>query len=117
MQQGSPELLYHQPSSAYVAGLLGEYSLLDPADPLVQQLIPLRPDGGQWLLRPEQVFLSTDAGHGIAGQVVQQSFRGSHFLTTVQAGRQRILAASRDASLQPGAAVFVSVAADCWLLQ
>lgn len=117
VQQGSPELLYHQPSSAYVAGLLGEYTLLDPRDSSVQQLIPLRTDSGQWLVRPEQVFLSAEAGHGIAGQVLQQSFRGSHFLTTVRVGEQTILAASRDAALQAGAPVYVSVAADCWLLQ
>jgi hypothetical protein len=83
----------------------------------VQQLIPLRTDSGRWLVRPEQVFLSTEAGNGIAATVLQQSFRGSHFLTTVRVGEKAILAASRDASLQPGATVFVSVAADCWLLQ
>lgn len=116
VQQGSPVLLYQQPASAYVAGLLGEYSLLDPHDLLVQQLIPLKPDTGQWLLRPEQVILSTHTGNGIEARVMEHSFRGSHYITTLQLGTQLLLAVS-NAEISPGSPVYVAVNANCWLLE
>ena len=78
VQQGSPQQVYRQPASAYVAGLFGDYNLLRGADWQALQPTPAPTPGAALLLRPEQLAL-TAAGAGLRGTVRAVRFGGSFY--------------------------------------
>lgn len=70
IQQGSPRQIYFEPNDEYVAGLFGNYSMIDTA---VESL----------LLRPEQVRIHTDNSGMISGKVIDVLFFGSYSLARI----------------------------------
>ena len=107
VQQGPPALVYRQPASAYVAGLLGDYNLLRGPD--WRALLPGRqPRHSALLLRPEQLELHPDGGPGLRGRVQAVRFMGAYYEVEVAgaAGPVRVRAAG---STAVGAAVTVAL--------
>jgi ABC-type Fe3+/spermidine/putrescine transport system ATPase subunit len=87
VQIGTPEQIYCNPASLFVARFLGLSNLLEvhsiqPENRLVQTPIgdfKLKQDvsqGGTLLLRPDQVKIGSRGPSVLEGQVVQRSFRG-----------------------------------------
>jgi ABC-type Fe3+/spermidine/putrescine transport system ATPase subunit len=85
-QTGSPQKIYRQPASVFVARFLGLTNLIpgqiDPARQAVETAIGAFPLSGQFggsvtvLLRPDSVNLNHEGPRQMAGTVIQTSFRG-----------------------------------------
>jgi len=85
-QIGSPQQIYRQPESVFVARFLGLTNLvpgrIDPARQAIVTSIGNFPFSGQFegpvtvLLRPDSVTLNPDGPSHLSGIVVQTSFRG-----------------------------------------
>jgi putative spermidine/putrescine transport system ATP-binding protein len=105
VQRGSPEEVYGQPASRFVAEFLGLTNLIDGqviaagaelavATPLGTLVVPQSPGAGvvpgtavTVLIRPDAARLCPGDGatpNCLAGQVVQRSFRGGHYQVGVQ---------------------------------
>ncbi|MFD0977300.1 ABC transporter ATP-binding protein [Salinimicrobium gaetbulicola] len=82
--KGSPEQLYKNPKNAYVASLFGEVNEL-PAD----QFIPDVDRRKKLVIYPHEIKLSEDIG--FEGVVTNSFFRGSHYLTEAQVGKEFLL--------------------------
>jgi iron(III) transport system ATP-binding protein len=117
VQRGTPEQIYRQPVSEYVAGLFGPYNLLRGA--AARALAPgaALARGRSLLVRPESFGLDA-AGAGLPGQVREVRFFGSYFELLVALGRGsavRVKTAAR--GYQAGQAVHLSLAAeDAWVV-
>ena len=110
VQQGSPQFVYQQPVSEYVAGLFGDYNLVRGADR--RALLPgrrARKDTAL-LVRPEQLQIGP-VGSGAAGTVRAVRFFGSHYEVEVALSQHIIRVRAGRANVAPGAAVAVSVIA------
>lgn len=84
IDKGSPEKLYKNPKSAYVASLFGEVNEL-PAD----KFLPDVDSRKKLVIYPHEIKISEDIG--FEGRVVNSFFRGSHFLTEAKVGEESIL--------------------------
>ena len=110
VQRGTPQQLYQRPASAYVGGLLGDFSLLHGPD---------RPDQATaapataLLLRPEQLRLGQPGAAGQPGRVRAVRYQGSHYEVEMQlaASVVRVPTGSPPAV---GAACTVALAAAGW---
>jgi len=92
-QAGTPEQLYEQPASEFVAGFMGEAMLFDAeslSDGRVRlgplTLAPRRavpPGRAKVAVRPEAWQLGTPGGDGLAGTVAKCAYLGSHLELTL----------------------------------
>ena len=75
VQRGTPELLYHRPSSEYVGALFGKYNLfpIDPAQPDTRVF-----------LRPTDVVLTDSDDFEFEGEVKRVSFHGAYYELEVE---------------------------------
>jgi iron(III) transport system ATP-binding protein len=79
VQRGTPQQLYQEPASAYVGGLLGDFSLLHGPDwPGSTE------PGTALLLRPEQLRLGASGAPGLPGRVRAVRYQGSYYEVEVQ---------------------------------
>ena len=74
IQQGTPEIIYHQPVNEYVAGMFGRYNLLKPS---VAALFGIEANGKDVMLRPEEFVINTN--DGVKGVIQKISFWGSFY--------------------------------------
>lgn len=111
VQRGTPEQVYRQPASAYVAALFGDYNLLrGPAARPVAALLGGPKRGKSLLVRPEEFRLTTDAD-GLSGAVRAVRFFGSHYeLEVALAGGAVVRLRTQERGLQAGQPVRVAVA-------
>ncbi len=91
MQQGKPIQLYHHPVDTYVAGLLGEFNLVDPALPAFAALPFEQNPGSQWLIRPEDIVPASGADKQLSGTLQEISFRGSYYACKLKVADQTLL--------------------------
>lgn len=80
MQVSNPNDIYQRPKSLYIAGLFGDYNLLDKTEWRIKG--DPQEFNGKVLIRPEQ-FQETK-GEGVAGTVVQIDFCGWYDMVTVK---------------------------------
>lgn len=83
VQQGAPQQIYYQPRDEYVAGLFGNYNLLDPL--LAKQFVDTAPtDDSKLIVRPEQ-FLVNQSGTGtVKGTIKNSRFEGNYYSLEVE---------------------------------
>lgn len=81
IQRGSTDKIYRYPRNEYVAGLLGNYSILEKDNPFVT----LAEMESKRIVRPEQ-FRVLNSEKGVPGTVVSVSFLGSHYELLVRCG-------------------------------
>ncbi|MEQ6168698.1 ABC transporter ATP-binding protein [Ekhidna sp. MALMAid0563] len=98
VQKGLPKLIYHSPSSDYVAGLFGAYQVIDGTK--------WSSSSEQMLVRPEQFTLNN---HGKAGVVKAVYFHGNHELIEVRTEHETIQARSAPGTFKKGDKVGVSL--------
>ncbi|AHM58352.1 ABC transporter [Flammeovirgaceae bacterium 311] len=80
LQQGSPEQIYRQPKSAYIAGLFGKFNLLPPTKAkALAALSSISTNGKNLLIRPEAFRIVTAADGGLEGIVKRSTFFGSYY--------------------------------------
>ncbi|MGI4833310.1 MAG: ABC transporter ATP-binding protein [Janthinobacterium lividum] len=82
VQRGTPQHLYQQPATAYVGGLLGDFSLLHGADRPAQRRAAL--PATALLVRPEHLRLGPPGAPGLPGRVQAVRYQGSHYEVEVQ---------------------------------
>lgn len=107
IQQGKPQQLYHQPQNTYVAGLLGEYNLVDPQMPPFAGLPFAHEPGSKWLIRPEDIVPATGADRQLQGILKEVSFRGAFYACKIQVADQDLLIYLREPGLGLGERVGV----------
>jgi iron(III) transport system ATP-binding protein len=105
VQRGTPQQLYQQPADTYVAGLLGDYSLLHGPDRQALRSGTARA-GTALLMRPEQLRLGP-TNKGVAGQVQAVRYQGGYYEVEVQLQESLV----RAHVSQPPTAATISVSA------
>lgn len=90
IQDGSPEMIYQQPTDTYTASLLGEYNLPDLA--LSAVLLPGSeiPDEKKWMLRPEQLFLVSPDQSPVTAIILEMHYCGSHYMAHAEVMGQEL---------------------------
>jgi len=74
----SPQKIYKKPATSYAAAFFGEVNIFSSKQLGLLGVDP-RGQDGKWLLRPEDVTLST-GGRGVAGKVTAVQFRGFYYV-------------------------------------
>lgn len=84
VQQGTPADVYHAPSNAYVAGLLGAYNeLAGKKGALLAKKLALPADRKSWVLRPEHLQLTRKGARTCPGEVTGVTFFGHYAFASV----------------------------------
>lgn len=91
LQKGSPFSIYTRPADEYVAGLFGNYQLVDP-DVWKIDKQKYHQIGGKVLIRPEQLKPVQKAGVGVAGVVQRANYQGSHDELIIKVGTEEVIA-------------------------
>lgn len=104
IQSGTPQEIYHQPSTLYCAGLFGSYNVLPPV--LLQQL-QLTASTQIACIRPEKIQITSS---GIAAIVQQVRFYGMYeqLFVTVKGAVLELLQPVQHT--KPGDEIFISLA-------
>ncbi len=108
VQRAQPEVVYYQPANEYVAALFGNYSLLSPTQAALFGVLAPGPNK-QLLVRPGSFTLQPPANGVIMGQVLEQTFLGSHYELTVAMPQFSATLLSLDPALKPGTPVSVGL--------
>jgi putative spermidine/putrescine transport system ATP-binding protein len=119
IQVGDPEVLYRQPTHAFVANFLGRVNILRRDLSQTQEGVLVIGSsilrvpthlGQELLVRPEDIVIGAPQPHCVQGMILQRSFRGDHIQLRVRVGDQDplVLDVSRDAVYQQGDTVSVS---------
>jgi len=88
IQQGTPEIIYHQPVNEYVAGMFGRYNLLTPGQ---ATLFGIEANEKNVIIRPEDFIISANSENGIKGIVQKISFWGSFYEVEVRFDEFKII--------------------------
>ncbi len=84
VQQGTPQQVYEQPITAYVAQLMGECSLV-PIDTFCQWFPNYSPDNGKQVgIRPEHIRLTDSPQQGVPARVLRTNYQGASYELLVQ---------------------------------
>ena len=110
-QQGTPQQVYEQPVSAYVAQLMGECSVVDIVT--FQQWYPnfATKETTHVGIRPEHAHLGTE-GNGTIGTVERSSYRGGYHELTISIGKHVVITAYSNNDLKAGTALPIDVITD-----
>jgi ABC-type sugar transport system ATPase subunit len=113
VQQAAPQTIYHQPNDEYVAGLFGDYELIEPAiAALFNQHIA---DDKRLFLRPGD-FLINKKAQGIPAKITGLVFRGLYQMVQLAIGQWQFRGITLMDDLQEGDTVYVSLTAgEKWL--
>jgi len=103
VQRGTPQQVYHSPRNAYVASLLGTYTLMNDKTPGFGSYFKT---SGPKFVRPEQLRI---ADKGVAGIVKVVRFLGSHYEVEVQCGRESVTVMDRRGEVKEGNEVRVDI--------
>lgn len=100
VQRGTPQLVYKQPASEYVAGLLGAYNVLMPT------LAAKLGMSATSLLRPEDIVISIEGG-GIPAIINKVLYNGGHYELEVTAEEQTLIISVPDEMFRKGDAIHI----------
>lgn len=105
VQRGSPKHLYHAPRNAYVASLLGTYTLMNERTPGFGEYFSLHPAASHFI-RPEYLRIGDK---GVPGSVRASRFLGSHYELEVDCRQFVVTAMEISGRYEIGDAVYVSL--------
>ena len=83
IQEGRPEVIYHQPVNEYCAGLFGMYNLVQPGTTF-RMLAPNIPKGKRMFFRPEDIHVTDENTSSINGVLREITYWGSHYTLEVE---------------------------------
>jgi len=110
VQQGSPQQIYNQPVSEYVAGLFGKYNLITPGNAAILGGLPgITLNGKSIFIRPEDFKIVRTKKDAVSGKIVDLSFYGSYLEAEVALGKAQVTIKTTDTRLKKGAAVNIGV--------
>ena len=90
--QGSPKEAYARPQEEYIAGLLGEYTLISPEQKMLYKLFGVEETGETIFIRPEKIGIGSDATTGIPGTVLEVKFLGAHYRLLIKTSEMDLIA-------------------------
>lgn len=90
--QGSPKEAYARPQEEYIAGLLGEYTLISPEQKMLYKLFGVEETGETIFIRPEKIGIGSDATTGISGTVLEVKFLGAHYRLLIKTSEMDLIA-------------------------
>ena len=101
--QGSPKEAYARPQDEYIAGLLGEYTLIS-----TEHMTLLKMFGVEEMIfiRPEKIGIGSDPTIGIPGTVLEVKFIGAHYRLLIRTSEMELIAY---AETDPGTNAMVQV--------
>ncbi|MEO9870968.1 ABC transporter ATP-binding protein [Ekhidna sp.] len=99
VQQGNPKEIYFHPANEYVAGLFGDYQLIDPKR-------WLEVEGDERIVRPEQFQLND---HGKKGQIINIQFKGNHEELVIKVADEIVFTSSLPGKYEIGDDIHVSL--------
>jgi ABC-type Fe3+/spermidine/putrescine transport system ATPase subunit len=108
VQVGTPEALYREPRTAYVARLFGESNTVDAQTASALSPAGWSADGAtSWLVRPDGLTFASD---GLAGEVRARRLAGPTYMVEVRAATGAVLRASAPSAPAIGSAVHLRAA-------
>ncbi|HZB13907.1 MAG TPA: ABC transporter ATP-binding protein [Chryseolinea sp.] len=108
VQDGSAKKIYRMPVSEYVAGLFGNYNLLDGANALsLIERWGMKATKKRLLIRPENLKIVTKKHNAVPGKVVAVSYFGSYYEINVKVEELNILIRSKKNKAKRGDRVYV----------
>jgi ABC-type sugar transport system ATPase subunit len=114
VQQAAPHTIYHQPINEYVAGLFGDFDLLEPG--IAMLFNHEITDNKRLFIRPEQLVISKKA-QGVPARLDQLIFRGVYQVAKLDINGRQLNAITLLDGLNTGEMVYVSMASqEPWLL-
>ena len=104
--QGSAKLAYANPQNEYIAGLLGEYTLISPEQKTLCKLFGVEEKGKTIFIRPEKIGIGSGTTIRIPGSVVEVKFLGGHYRLLIKTSEMDLIAY---AETDPGTNAMVHV--------
>jgi ABC-type sugar transport system ATPase subunit len=105
VQQGTPQKIYDEPATEYVAGLFGEYNLV-PQTVLRKKISKFKSFNGKTLIRPEQFQITLKEKALLKVKVDAVTFYGNCYHATASLDGLSILVRSHSV-IKPGKTLFL----------
>jgi iron(III) transport system ATP-binding protein len=90
--QGSPREAYFNPRDEYIAGLLGEYTLISPEQKTLYNLFGVEEAEETIFIRPEKIGVGQDPTKGVPGTVMEVKFLGAHYWLLIRTNEIDLIA-------------------------
>ncbi len=107
IQQGNPKDIYCNPINEYVAGLLGEYTIISPSSKIIQRAFTNSPSESPVFLRPESFEINTNNSNGIEGVIKKIAFCGSYYRIEVDTEEQSLILYTNLSRLRIGSQIYI----------
>jgi ABC-type sugar transport system ATPase subunit len=109
VQKGTPQQVYRQPVSEYVAGLFGNYNLFNLAQAgLFIDLNSIKPNDKKLLLRPEDFNIGSKDEYNLRGIVLKVNFFGSYYEIEVLVEKDIIKVKTEKNNIVKGDSIYLS---------
>jgi iron(III) transport system ATP-binding protein len=109
LQKGSSQAIYQKPSDEYTAGLLGNYTLIDPRTSIFSKYLKKQSGRKKVLVRPEAFRIHLKQKRGAMGKVVSVNYFGTHDEAEVNCKGEKIIVSTPSMALKKGKTVHVSL--------
>lgn len=112
IQSGRPPEIYQQPTNEYVAGLFGNYNLLNHtvATLLMDSAFSMK-HSARLFLRPEDLLVSSTQHQGAAAIVKEVLYYGSYYELTVMLGKHKLFVKTADNDFTIGDTIYITARA------
>ena len=107
IQQGTPQEIYFNPMNEYVAGLLGEYTFINPNSIKLKETFTNHSNELSVFIRPESIEINTDNSSGIEGFIKRITFFGSYYKIEVETEEQLIILHTNINRLRIGSQIYI----------
>ena len=107
VQKGGAEEIYNQPKNEYVAGLFGDYNVINIGSIAIKKAWKLMKEKDQVIIRPENILLTKNKKSAISGIIKKISFCGHYSSIEVKTEEQDLLVYENRSKLKIGAEVFL----------
>lgn len=110
LQKGTAESIYQKPSSEYTAGLLGNYTLIDPIKSNFSKYLGNGRGRKKVMVRPEAFRVHLKQKRGVPGKVVAVNYFGTHDEVIIDCNGETVSASTVPFMLKKGKRVYVALA-------
>lgn len=107
IQQGTPKDIYYKPINEYVAGLLGEYTIISTSSKIIQRAFTNSSSEFPFFLRPESFEINTNNSNGIEGIIKKIAFCGSYYRIEADTEEQSIILYTNLTRLRIGSQIYI----------
>ena len=118
VQKDSSEKIYRKPANEYVAGLFGNYNLINGAKAAWMDVLwGIKASKKNLLIRPENFKIVTKKHKAISGKVVDVNYFGSYYEVEVRVDEYNILIRTKKDKVKRGDRVYVKCSLEdvCYL--